>query len=401
MHKKYVSKTGASRLILIYADWATDWHLFAGLVHDGYDIVVISNYSDLSFKWKPFFEYDEIVLIGWGFGVFIASITAHEIMPRVTLRIAVNGTLDPVSDIRGMHQTLFNKLCNSLTPSMLWQYWRRMTTNSDQYANLLDSRPTRTLSSLVDELHEIDAQLVFHAPPITDWDIAIVGRYDVIFPPENQRMAWAELCTVVSDDCGHLPDFEAIFNRFVVDKTGSVKSPILRSDAVKASSILVNTLYKVAGIDRLEGDVMHILVDDDTLFDSYLSEHVDGSILVCGNQTPELQDDKRIKFSNNDAESVMLRKASNSVMYIVGCPLCHSINSPKVFLNQCNRVLVSSGFLALSICDYVPKVSDHKSPVIHDELQRWIEAVPRDMDVFVNVVKRLRHNYLFLILRKL
>lgn len=403
MHKKFISKSGASRLILIYADWATDWHLFAGLEHEGYDIAVISNYTDLSFKWKPFFEYDEIVLIGWGFGVFAASLTAHEIMPRVSLSIAVNGTLDPVNNTRGMHLSLFDKLKNTLTPSMLWQYWRRMASTSEQYAHMLDCRPARTLSSLVDELVAIDAQLVFHVPPITDWHLALVSRYDVIFPADNQRMAWDEVCPIVVMNQAHFPDFKDIFNRFVVKKASVDNSSYDKKDADEVSAILLKSLLALSQSDHISGDVLHLMSENDSLINRYLPEHSDGQVTLCGVEADTVTRDRRVKIEKRDAETLLMRKSSNSLMYIVGSPVCNSINSPKSFLSQCNRTLVSSGFVALAICDVGDKDEDINGIYKHmdnDLFERWIKAIPGDMDVFVNAVKKMKHNYLLLILRK-
>lgn len=357
MYRKFISKNDEPRLILIFADWATDWHIFEGLEHPGYDIAVISNYSDLSFKWRPFFNYDEIVLIGWGFGVFIASLTAHEIMPRVTLRIAVNGTLDAVSDTRGMHLLLFDKLRNNLTPSNLWQYWRRMAQSADDYAQLLDCRPSRTISSLIAELQEIDTQLIFHAPQITDWDFAIAGRQDVIFPHDNQAVAWDGICPVISVSKSHYIDFKEIIDKYVVKKNVNNSNS---TDAAATTELLLKTICTFTGVEQLEGDVLNI-VDCDSL------------------------------PGGKDVEAAMLCKSSNSLMYIVGPALGNIINSPKIFLQQCRRVLVQSGIVALAIRENNGDI---------DHFNRWINAVPADTEVFVSAVKKLSDNYLFLVLRK-
>ena len=63
MKSKFIVRNDSSRLLLIFAGWGMDWRPFASLSRPGYDILVIWDYRDLLFDWKPLFRYDEICLI--------------------------------------------------------------------------------------------------------------------------------------------------------------------------------------------------------------------------------------------------------------------------------------------------------------------------------------------------
>ena len=79
MQKKFISRQcGCRRLLLIYAGWGMVWRPFRELSLPGYDIMVLWDYRDLTFNWKPLMAYDEVCLVAWSMGVFAASVTIHE-----------------------------------------------------------------------------------------------------------------------------------------------------------------------------------------------------------------------------------------------------------------------------------------------------------------------------------
>ena len=92
MRYKFISRENNNRLILIYAGWGMDWRVFRHMRRHGYDIIIVWDYRQLTFDWSVVASYDEICLVAWSMGVFAASVTIHEILPRITKSIAVGGT---------------------------------------------------------------------------------------------------------------------------------------------------------------------------------------------------------------------------------------------------------------------------------------------------------------------
>ena len=76
MKLQYVSRTGAARLILIYAGWAMDAAPFEGLRRPGYDIAVVWDYREFQLDWSFATPYSEVCVVAWSLGVYAAAVTA-------------------------------------------------------------------------------------------------------------------------------------------------------------------------------------------------------------------------------------------------------------------------------------------------------------------------------------
>ncbi|MDE7089467.1 MAG: DUF452 family protein, partial [Prevotella sp.] len=112
MNNRYISTTvpTESRLLLIFTGWSTDHNHLRELQMPGWDIAVIYDYSTPIINGAPDFNrYDEIAVIAWSFGVPVATVFLKENQHLpVTCTIAVNGTLYPVDDLRGIPHVIFN-----------------------------------------------------------------------------------------------------------------------------------------------------------------------------------------------------------------------------------------------------------------------------------------------------
>lgn len=50
------------------------------------------------------------------------------------------------------------------------------------------------------------------------WDKAVISTRDAIFPAANLREAWNGRSEVIETDAPHLPDFQWIIDRWIIDK---------------------------------------------------------------------------------------------------------------------------------------------------------------------------------------
>lgn len=217
MKLKYVSQPGKSRrLILIFAGWAMDGRPFEGLSFADYDIAVAYDYRSTQLD-AVIDEYEEIVVIGWSFGVVGAEIFLAENpgLP-VTATIAVNGTPEAVDDRLGIPVALFEATLKALTPASLTKFYRRV--RGKRHRELLTRLPERDFSGLADELEAVRRS---KGRCGIRWDKAIIGEEDLIIPAAAQKASWeatpTEIITVNAMD--HLPDFPAIFRRHLSDKS--------------------------------------------------------------------------------------------------------------------------------------------------------------------------------------
>lgn len=369
MKSKFVRRTSSTRLVLIFADWGMDRRPFGTLSHRDYDIAVIWDYTDLTFSWQPFLSYDEICLIAWGIGVFAASVTVHEITPRITLRVAINGTLTPISDTMGIPPSAWLHLINTLSPGGWRRYKQRICSDYEQYEALRVNEPKRTIADLKDELDAIYTHTIFHVEQVAAWDMAVIGQHDSFCPAENQLNAWKNVAPVRMLDCGHYPDFDRFVSRLPIDKT------LVGQSFAEARGALPQT----------ETTQSHINAHLFSLFRYVFgSGDITGNVIEAGfGRTFDLArrwmpfTDRRAKlrlwdlngygernFGSNvaveqcDAEVRIRRQPSDSAGYIFTSSTVEWFNSIENFIKECHRVLVDGGYLVLSsfIADNMPEL---------------------------------------------
>lgn len=366
MRSRYIIHNNNRRLILLFAGWGMDWRPLSTLTSDDYDILVVWDYRDLTFNWTPLMAYDEICLIAWSMGVFAASLTIHEIDSRITKRIAINGTLDPISDTRGIPTAIYHGTINSLAPATLRKFYRRMCTSRQQFENFSANMPRRTVAELIDELHAIETHTIFHTPQVTSWDMAVVSRDDAIFPAGNQCTAWRGIAPVMMNSGGHLPDFTSIINNYIIDKGRVTRSFTSGAESYENAStvqqeiarVLYSLFKRIHGSEddtsgpggaHINGDILEIGSGNGTLTRLYAKDRGQGSLTLW-----DLVDRKPIccpddaHFIACDAEIAIRRTPSRSLKYIFSASTIQWFNSPASFLRECERVLMPDGYMVLS-----------------------------------------------------
>lgn len=359
MKSKFIVRNEASRLLLIFAGWGMDWRPFSSLSRPGYDILVIWDYRELCFDWKPLFRYDEICLMAWSMGVFAASITIHEIAPRITMRIAVNGTLRPIDDRTGIPPAIWNGTYNSLSPSTWRKFQRRMCTSAEQFSRFSENAPRRTIADLTEELAALEGYRFFHPDQVTDWDMAIIGRHDGIFPPDNQSFAWRGKTAVRILDSGHLPDFGQLVDRLLIDKelVGRRFSGVTAtygSAAVVQQTIAAGLMKRfdiVSGHTPVIGNIIEIGPGPDGLLTRLYYPRVRPMSSVRLWDLAAIDTEPfapGARFETCDAEVAIKRVPSASVGFIFSSSTVQWFNSPREFVKECERVLVPGGYLVLS-----------------------------------------------------
>lgn len=362
MKSRFIVNNDRSRLILIFAGWGMDWRVFASLASDDYDIMVVWDYRVLTHKWTKLKRYDEICLIAWSMGVFAASLTIHEISERITKRIAVNGTLTPVSDTRGIPTAIFRGTLNALAPGTLRKFYRQMCATREQYEAFKENGPRRSVTELINELQAIQDMTIFHVDQIENWDMALVSRGDAIFPPTNQYAAWRGVAPVVSIDGGHLPDFKNIIDDYLINKARVQRQFAIGGEsyhqAATVQQNIARVLYRLfesaAGLNSggeytFDGDVLEVGCGTGALTALYAPHHRGGTMTIWDivDRRPEVAPEKA-RFVACDAEVAIRRTPTRSVSFLFSSSTIQWLNSPASFLRECERVLMPDGFMVLS-----------------------------------------------------
>lgn len=190
MKQLFLKREGNPRLLLFFAGWGADEHLFHCPVPQGYDYLLCFDYRTLDFDTSCLEGYQEIYLMAWSMGVWVAGRTLARSHWPLVKRLAVNGTPYPIEEEKGIPQAIFEGTLQGFSEPTLVRFRRRMCGTSEGVKAFLSHAPYRPLDELKDELAALKQAVLSEEIPAFHWDRAIVGLQDRIFPTENQLKAW-------------------------------------------------------------------------------------------------------------------------------------------------------------------------------------------------------------------
>ena len=382
-------------LLILFLGWGFPPEAFAGLHKDGFDLLILSGYTTMAgeeldreikdWVYGPGEDcYNEIIVIGWSFGVRAATEFLAETNLPVTLRLAINGTISHIDDHNGIPESIFRGTLSRLDGSTLAKFRLRCVSDRDRLTRLMNNV---TLSDDIDRVKE-ELALFGRTPSASSdrknvWDKIIIGEKDRIFPPDNQRKSWNGNDVFIFDDMAHTPDFQWILDNFIVDKQKVSEKFSLAvssySDNALSQQHVAQRLYSKfrqifdhselkagatysdnnmslielgvgSGVftrryfPQLIGHCQKIMLSDIQI--SFPDESLCRFITDC-----EANANVRCEFIHGDAESVEMReKYLLPVSYdlIFSASMFQWLNSPATMLRSCAEALRHGGIMALS-----------------------------------------------------
>lgn len=206
MRQVFVRQLGGDRLLLIFGGWGMDERLIdlPSAVGEGVDVMLCYDYRSMNFDASPLAGYRSLHLLAWSMGVWVAG----RVLGGMTLpwagRVAFNGTPFPMDDVRGIPVSVFEGTLRGFSETVLAKFRRRMCGSGDALRLFMERAPQRTVEELHGELQALhDAVLVADGSHTLQWDLAVVGLRDRIFPPANQLAAWQDVAEVRTVDAAH------------------------------------------------------------------------------------------------------------------------------------------------------------------------------------------------------
>lgn len=345
------------RLILLFAGWAMDAKPFAHLSRPGYDVMVVWDYRDDTFDHSLIDGYDEIAVVAWSYGVRPANDTLAGRGLPVSATIAVNGTLYPVDDRRGIPRRIFGLTRRSLSDRALDTFYRRMFANNASYERFAATRPDRTVADVSDELGAFAREYDAPAEEL-QWNHILVGTRDAIIDSRNQLEAWgADRCTLLSE-APHYVDLQQVIDKYIVAK-----------DIVAKSFRRHATTYDAnAGIQAQVATRLWQLVGehcDLNIRRGFVIEVGSGTGLLTRLYTPVLRCDTLRLWDISghvpaieglpegcvetcDAEMAIRQLDDNSVDILLSSATLQWFNDLPTFLEQTERVLRPGGIAAFA-----------------------------------------------------
>ena len=188
MKHYFIQQKHLPRLTLFFAGWGMDECPFMDYCSGNSDLLVCYDYRSLDFTLLQ--GYQEIRLIAWSMGVWAASMVLQDMDLPICERVALNGTVTPVDDLKGIPQQVFEGTLEGLNEGTLEKFIRRMCLKKENLETFLSKRPQRAVEELQEELRRIGEQVKSCAVPSFAWERAVIGKNDLIFTAVNQRNAW-------------------------------------------------------------------------------------------------------------------------------------------------------------------------------------------------------------------
>lgn len=371
MTVKPIQITHEPRLALIFAGWGMDEHMFMSLRRGGYDIAVAFAYHTAADLPAWIEDYKEICVIAWSYGVGMAERTllANPHWP-VTLKVAINGTPTPVNDVTGIPEAIYQGTLNGLNERSVYKFYRRMCLSADEFGRWKEAMPERSLDSLIEELKLFGNLKRIHS---IIWNTVFIARHDAIIPTQNQLNAWKEIQDIRMLDCGHLPDFQALLNEVLIDKTDVERKFTMHADTYSTHATVqqsmcekVNNRLKLIGHDRPvrmveigagTGMLTSIYTEWMHPYELQLWDlcHIDSSLpgvhVRC------------------DAETAIT--TLDNVDIIASSATIQWMNNPKLFVTRCANALAPGGVAVIST--FGPDTFQEITPMLPTAL-RYIPA---------------------------
>lgn len=207
MHIDWLHRNNHRQCILFFSGWGMDSAPFRFLPAAHHDLCLFSDYRQLQpVSLEPFAGYEQLHLIGWSMGVWVAAHLLADQAAAFTSATAIGGTLTPVDKQRGIPSDSYADMLDHFSQEVLDTFYRNMFDDEDQLARFLANPPQRDLPGLRDEMAAFRDAFLGSGPGRDLYTHKIVTSRDRIFSGRNQMRAWGKGCGVVHN-WPHFPYF--------------------------------------------------------------------------------------------------------------------------------------------------------------------------------------------------
>ena len=185
MKAYWLNKQNNKKLIVFFAGWSFDYHPFATLDTNGYDVIFVYDYNNIEvpYELNNLQNYKEKFLVAWSMGVFVAN-KLKDLFGDYDYKLAINGTPTPVDDNYGIPVKIFELTLKHVAKGLEGKFYRNIFLTQEEY-NLYSSYPVRrTIENRISELENLYS--ICKDDERSFYDFAIISEHDKIIPPANQ-----------------------------------------------------------------------------------------------------------------------------------------------------------------------------------------------------------------------
>ncbi len=190
MNRVWLRRAGESRLLIFFNGWSCDAGCLRHLQSGAFDVLAVYDYTEPGELASAVAGYESVALAAWSLGVWAAAECFENTGIKFTSALAINGTLFPVDDARGIPVAVFDGTLDHWDDGRVRKKFAfRMGGGAGSPLSPESARPPEEQRN---ELAALRRRILARsAPPRNLFDRAVIGARDRIFPPGAQRAAWA------------------------------------------------------------------------------------------------------------------------------------------------------------------------------------------------------------------
>jgi len=193
-----------TRLLLFFCGFYSDENCFEDFDDGTYDILYIYDYSTIDhdiFDDFDFSRYNEIDLIAFSYGVWIAGImNLARALPEINKSLAVCGTFKPIDDVYGVPHKVFEIMLKAMSAPTIAVFESKM------FQGTKIRKSARVIENLREELENIKEMNAMKSE--FDFDCVMLAKNDRIIPFSSQENHWAIHPNKKVLNTGHFPFYE-------------------------------------------------------------------------------------------------------------------------------------------------------------------------------------------------
>lgn len=205
----WINKENNSNLIIFFNGWGMDEKPFMNLNTPQNDVITYYDYRVIdNFDAELIKTYNNVYLIAWSFGVWVANYIFRNYKKYLKKAIAINGTLKPINDTYGISQRLYESTCRNFNETNRDVFYKRMCVEERILDNFIKNMPNRNIEDQKEELYKLKEYFKIDIKG-NIFNKIIIGESDKIIPVKNQELFWDNKAEIIK-----IPSYHFLFDQF-------------------------------------------------------------------------------------------------------------------------------------------------------------------------------------------
>lgn len=205
MNTLWLNKNKNNSCILFFNGWSMDKNAVKHLDYEQYDVCMFNNYSDLNEINDDYREYQNRYVVAWSLGVWAAEQVLKNTAIQFKKLISLNGTPFPANNEYGIPEKTFVSTLENWNEANRNKFNIRMMGGKNEMNELKERLSQRAIEEQKRELQNIYNAYQSNDSHTLQWNVALIGQNDSIFPTQNQQNWWNNKTRIIKTQQTHYP----------------------------------------------------------------------------------------------------------------------------------------------------------------------------------------------------